>query len=595
MAGRLPTAWVDEVVGRADIVDVVSAYLPLKRAGRNFVGLCPFHSEKTPSFSVNRENNVYHCFGCKAGGNVAQFVMEMERLSFPDAVLHLARQLNISPPIEEYNPQRERERSRRERIYQINREAAQLYHDTLFTPEGKAALDYLHRRGIDDPLIRRFGLGASSDAWSVLLDRMLEKGFKAEELVLAGLVHARENHHYDVFRNRVMFPIIDQYGNTLGFGARALGDAQPKYLNTQDTPAFNKRNSVYGINFLRNQRDLSRIILAEGYMDVIALSQYGVSGAVATLGTALTAEQARLMRRYAPQVWIAYDGDEAGQMAAMRALDIFERENIPAKVLRFPDGLDPDDLLRQRGAEAMEAVPALSAGEFRLARLKMGYDLGKPEQVSDYAAEACDQVIAPVEDPIEREDLLRRLAAETGYEKAILAERTDMARSKRKGAQARPPAIRPRPRRQGNGISADSMAERSLLSLLASGYLPEGLIKAEDFECEPLRAFAEQLLDGRSPAQILSDCEDEASKSLASELFSAQMEIDRESALSAAENCLLTLRRQRLDFRITTMKRDLSLMDGSQYLQALKDIQELTLELKGLKLTSRTGKDEEVN
>ena len=204
---------------------------------------------------------------------------------------------------------------------------------------------------------------------------------------------------------------------------------------------------MYGINFLRTMRDLSRVILVEGYMDVMALSQYGIRGAVATLGTALTNEQARLIRRYAPQVWIAYDGDEAGQMAAMRALEIFGREEIPARVMRFPDGLDPDELLRQRGREAFEAIQPVSASEFRMHRLKMGFDMSLKDAVSDYSAQACDSVIAPVDDPIEREDLLRRLAAETGYDKAVLQERVDMARRHLRGkpsGRELPPRLRPR-------------------------------------------------------------------------------------------------------------------------------------------------------
>lgn len=592
LSSRLPSGWVDDVISRADIVDVVSAYLPLKRQGRNFVGLCPFHAEKTPSFSVSQENNVYHCFGCKAGGNVVQFVMEMERLSFPDAVRHLARQMNIPLPVEEYDPRAEQERNRRQRMLELNRAAAQFYHDNLYSPAGKEALEYLHGRGIDDSLIRRFGLGASSDTWTSLMDAMEGKGYTREELQLAGLIHNRNGQQYDVFRHRAMFPIIDQYGGTLGFGARAMGKVQPKYLNTQDTILFNKRNGVYGINFLRSMRDLTRVILVEGYMDVMALSQYGIKGAVATLGTALTNEQARLIRRYAPQVWIAYDGDEAGQMAAMRAIEIFEKEEIPVRVMRFPDGLDPDDLLRQRGREAFEAIQPITASMFRMLRLKAEFDMSQQDGVSDYSTKACDTVIAPVDDPIEREDLLRHLAAETGYDKAILQERVDMARRQRKekpdAAQALP-RLRPKPIR--GAPQEDSQAERRLLSLIASGYLPEDLVKAEDFESEQLRDFAGKLIAGQRPAKILSDCEDEQSKSLASELFSGALETDREKALEEAESCLRTLRAQRLGKRIDELKRDLGKMDSAEYQNALLEIQRLSQELNTLKLTVASGKD----
>lgn len=585
MSGRLPNAWVDEVIARADIVDLVSTYLPLKRSGRNFVGLCPFHNEKTPSFSVNRENNVYHCFGCKAGGNVAQFIMEMEHLSFTDAVLYLAKQLNIPQPIAEYNPQKERERSQREKLYAINREAAQHFHDRLFSPQGSRALDYLHGRGIDDTLIRRFGLGASIDAWTDLMDALLQKGYKVEDLAQAGLVHMREERAYDVFRDRVMFPIIDRNGNTLGFGARAMGEVQPKYLNTQETQVFSKRQGVFGINLLRRQRDLKRILLVEGYMDVLALNQYGITGAVATLGTALTPEQARLMKRYAPQVWIAYDGDEAGQMAAMRALEVYEQEFIPASVLQFPDGLDPDELLRQRGAAAFEAVRPQSANGFRLGRLRKGFDLQAPESNSAYATAGCE-LIATVEDPIERENLLRRLVQETGYDKQVLADQVDMSRRKvRKPAQQLPKPIKPERRRLSGDRPSDNQAERQLLGLLATGYLPAGLVKVDDFETELLRDFAQMLLEGMSPARILGECEDVAAQSLASELFTPRVDVDRPGALSAAESCLHLLRTQRLDKRISEIKRQLSQMEGGEYLQSLQEIQRLSAELKQLKLS----------
>jgi DNA primase len=582
MAGRFPSAWVDEVYSRANIVDIVSSYLPLKQQGRNFIGLCPFHNEKTPSFSVNQENNVYHCFGCKAGGNVVQFVMEMERLSYPDALLHIAKQLNMSPPPEEYNPRAEQERNRRERMYQLNRDAALYYHEVLYSPEGAAVLDYLHRRGITDGLIRRFGLGASPNAWSSAMDTLVEKGYTKEELQTAGLIHVKENHAYDVFRDRAIFPIIDLYGNTLGFGGRALGNAQPKYLNTQDTLVFNKRYGVYGANLLRRQRGLERIILVEGYMDVLALAQADIQGVVATLGTVLTAEQARLLKRFAPEVWIAYDGDEAGQMATLRALDIFAQEMIPARVLRFPEGLDPDDLLKQKGRSAFDALRPMREMAFRLERLKPAYDWQSQEGLSAYAIKACD-MISSLPDPVERDIYLKRLANETGLSYDVLAEQLQHALDSRIGrAKAAPPPVR-KGSRSGRQPAKDSQAEKTLISLLATGFLPEDMILPEDFESPSLRVLAEGLLQGRRPAQLMADCENEADRSQASEVFSAAVKFERVNAVEVAEDCLRTLRAKRLSRKISGLSRDLHQMDDQEKRKALEDIMRLRAEQNSLR------------
>ena len=593
MAGRYPDAWVDEVLARADIVDIVSPYVKLKRAGRNYTGLCPFHNEKTPSFSVNRESNVYHCFGCKAGGNVAQFVMEMEKLTFPEALRNIAKQLNIPEPVQTFDPREEQERSQRERMFDLNREAALFYHNNLYAPTGKHVLDYLHQRGIDDSMVRRFGLGASSDEWSTLRDFLQDKGYTAEEMAAAGLVHIKEGHSYDVYRGRAMFPIIDLYGRTVGFGGRAMGDTQPKYLNTQETKVFNKRLGVYGANFLRKQRDLKRLILVEGYMDVLALAQHGIQGAVATLGTALTAEQARLLKRLAPEVWVAYDGDEAGQMATMRALDILQKEMIPARVLRFPSGLDPDDLLRRDGREAFEAISPMGANHFRLLRLKNGYDTGSEEGNSAFSREACN-LIAGVSSPVEREDLLRWLEAETGYPREVLAEQVRLTLPKKAdgvGTDGRSAAsFRRRSLHAAAPEDADE-AEKTLLALLATGRLPQDMVRLDDFEATLTQGLGQALLNGKKPAQILSEAEDEAMRSLASEVFSRIGDTGIDLTMPAAEECLRTLRGKKVRQRIADISRDVDRLSGEDKRNALEEIMQLRQTLNSLMLSQREGKD----
>ena len=343
MAGRLPQAWLDELRDRADIVQVVSRYVQLNPKGGRYWGLCPFHGEKTPSFSVNPQRQMYYCFGCHAGGSAITFVMEMEHLDFMEAVKLLAEQVHMEVPELTHSREDAESKSRKERLYEANRQCARFFHAQLWKKESAQILEYLHGRELSDSTIRVFGLGATPPQSDGATRAMRELGFTDDELVSAGISVRREGRVYDMFRQRAIFPIIDAQGRVLGFGGRALGDVKPKYLNTGDTLIFNKRLGVFAANLLKKQRGLKRVILTEGYMDVIALVQAGVPGVCATLGTALTLEQARLLKRYAPEIWVSYDGDAAGQHAILRALDIFEEEGVPARVLDFPGGMDPED------------------------------------------------------------------------------------------------------------------------------------------------------------------------------------------------------------------------------------------------------------
>ena len=445
MPGRFPAAWLDELYARADIVQIVSAYVPLKKNGSRYWGLCPFHHEKTPSFSVNAEQNLYYCFGCKAGGNVVQFVQEMERLTYPEAVEYLAKQMHIPVPVMQEDPDYERRRTQRERLLAANRAAAKWYHAQLWLPENQRLLDYLHNRGLDDGTIRNFGLGAAPDAWDALTTELENQGYTQEELRLAGLTVVKPDSRFDMFRNRAIFPIIDAQGQVLGFGGRAMGDAQPKYLNTSDTPVFNKRKGVYAANLLKKQRNLKRIILVEGYMDVVALVQHGVNGVVATLGTALTNEQARLLKRYAPEIWVSYDGDSAGQHAIVRALEIFEQEDIKARVLFFPDNLDPDEFIRQRGLDAFQRLRPLRAAEYLLQRAKEDLDLSDDEGRMEYARRSA-QILRKVKEPIELDHYLKNLTVDTGISREILVQQMGITMPEAQPSQR--PAFRPTRRNQ---------------------------------------------------------------------------------------------------------------------------------------------------
>ncbi len=579
MAGRFPTAWMDDFYSRVDIVQVVSAYVPLKKNGSRYWGLCPFHHEKTPSFSVNGEQNLYYCFGCKAGGNVVQFVEEMEHLTYREAVEYLAKQIHMPIPEAQEDPDYERRRSQRERLLGANKAAARWYHAQLWLPENQRILDYLHKRGLDDGTIRKFGLGAAPEEWDALTRALEQQGYTQEELRLAGLTVVKQETRFDMFRSRAIFPIIDAQGQVLGFGGRAMGDAQPKYLNTSDTPVFNKRKGVYAANMLRKQRDLKRVILVEGYMDVVALIQHGVNGVVATLGTALTNEQARLLKRYAPEIWVSYDGDSAGQHAIMRALEIFEQEDIRARVLFFPDNLDPDEFIRQRGLDAFEHLRPLKAAEYRMQRAKEDLDLSDDDQRIEYA-KRCAQILSKVREPVELETYLQTLAVQTGFSKDVL--RQQMGLSIAEANNAKPPRERIIRRRAGDAPAA-SMPEKTLIALLVSGLMPKDAVRDTDFDDPQLHMLAQKLLAGSSPAAILAECETEQQRVAYSEAFALNAEITQDNAAAVAEDCLRTIRQARLQRQIDDIRAQLDTCGSAEKADMLKELLTLSNELARLK------------
>ena len=579
MAGRFPTAWMDDFYSRVDIVQVVSAYVPLKKNGSRYWGLCPFHHEKTPSFSVNGEQNLYYCFGCKAGGNVVQFVEEMEHLTYREAVEYLAKQIHMPIPETQEDPDYERRRSQRERLLGANKAAARWYHAQLWLPENQRILDYLHKRGLDDGTIRKFGLGAAPEEWDALTRALEQQGYTQDELRLAGLTVVKQETRFDMFRCRAIFPIIDAQGQVLGFGGRAMGDAQPKYLNTSDTPVFNKRKGVYAANLLRKQRDLKRVILVEGYMDVVALIQHGVNGVVATLGTALTNEQARLLKRYAPEIWVSYDGDSAGPHAIMRALEIFEQEDIRARVLFFPDNLDPDEFIRQRGLDAFEHLRPLKAAEYRMQRAKEDLDLSDDDQRIEYA-KRCAQILSKVREPVELETYLQTLAVQTGFSKDVL--RQQMGLSIAEANNAKPPRERIIRRRAGDAPAA-SMPEKTLIALLVSGLMPKDAVRDTDFDDPQLHMLAQKLLAGSSPAAILAECETEQQRVAYSEAFALNAEITQDNAAAVAEDCLRTIRQTRLQRQIDDIRAQLDTCGSAEKADMLKELLTLSNELARLK------------
>ena len=431
--------FLDELVARSDIYDVVSSYVHLTKKGGNYFGLCPFHNEKTPSFSVSRDKQIYHCFGCKKGGGVISFIMEQEHLSYPDAVRFLAKRANMEVPEDEDDRGTGK---RRQRILELNRDAARFYYQNLQTPEGAAVAAYLNKRKITRKTAMNFGLGAALDQWDSLLNAMLQAGYTKAELLAAGLVvQNTKGRLYDKFRNRLIFPIIDVRGDVVAFGGRVLDGGEPKYLNTQETIAYSKRRVLYGLNLAKKSKR-SNIILCEGNIDVITLHQAGFDNAVASMGTALTLEQIRLLSRYTKELVLCYDNDGAGKAATEKAIDLLNNTEFSVKVLQLPqriiDGVpskqDVDDFIKFHGKEAFEALLTGSGNhvEFLLTSAAGKYDLRDDQQRVAFAKEAA-AIVAELADPVEREVYAGRAAESAGLSKeAMLLEIQRCRRQERK-------------------------------------------------------------------------------------------------------------------------------------------------------------------
>lgn len=419
-----PESFLQELKLRSDITEIASSYVNLKRHGRNMVGLCPFHGEKTPSFNIYTENGSFYCFGCGAGGDVITFIMKIENLDYVEAVKFLAQRAGMEMPENTYDDSLSKLRMR---IYEANREAARFFHATLLSQRGQSGLNYLRGRALSDRTIRHFGLGFADDDWNSLCNHLKNKGFSEYEIYSANLAFKRKsgNGIYDRFVNRVMFPIIDLRGNVIAFGGRIMTDEKPKYLNTSDTPVFKKSENLFSLNNAKSSGTRT-LILCEGYMDVIALNQAGFTNAVATLGTALTNEQAVLMKRYADEVIICYDADGAGQKATARAIDILRNAGLPIKILTVPSGKDPDEFIRSKGENGPAAFKLLieKCGndiEYRLMKLKENYNLNTTDGKVAFLNEAV-KIVATIESPIERDVFASKLCTELEIDKNAFLE-----------------------------------------------------------------------------------------------------------------------------------------------------------------------------
>ena len=430
----IPESFINELKYQCYIEDIVGGYVNLKRAGRNLKGLCPFHSEKTPSFTVYPENGSYYCFGCGSGGDVITFIRNIENLDYVEAVRFLAAKVGMTVPEEETDNGTAKLKTR---ILEANRLSARFFHENLIhTPQ---ALAYIRDRGLTDRTIRHFGLGFAKNSWDDLHHFLRSKGYSDEELYQAALISkGRNGSYYDQFRNRFMFPIIDVRGNVIGFGGRVLDDSKPKYLNSADTPVFKKSRNLFALNFAKNTKERS-LILGEGYMDVIAMHQAGFTNAVATLGTSLTADQARMISQYAKEVIIAYDSDSAGQTATKRALSLFEETGIKVRILSIPDAKDPDEYIKKFGAKRFEILlgNAGDATTHELESAKKALDLKTPEGRIEYLKRAVN-ILADIRNPLSREVYAASVARDAGVSvESVNAQAAAVMKKKRRQEEAR--------------------------------------------------------------------------------------------------------------------------------------------------------------
>ena len=528
---------IEEIRSRNDIVDVISGYVKLKRKGNSWFGLCPFHNEKSPSFSVSRDKQMYYCFGCGAGGNVFTFLMEYENFSFVEALQFLADRAGIELPKQEYSKEAQQEADLKSRLLKIHKEAAQFYFYQLKSESGKPAYQYLLDRGLSRETIVRFGLGSASRYSNVLYRYLKEKGYPDELLIQTGLFLQDERRGmFDKFWNRVMFPIMDVNNRVIGFGGRVMGDGKPKYLNSPESKIFDKSRNLYGLNFARSSRK-KNLIACEGYMDVISMHQAGFDNAVASLGTALTSAQASLMKRYTDEVLLLYDSDEAGRKAALRAIPLLRRAGLGQKVIDLSPYKDPDEFIKAEGARAFEE--RLGQGRngflFQADEARKEFDIRDPQGQSDFFHRIASMLLE-FEDEIERTSYLKAAAREYHVKEDMLTRLVN--RLAIQGEMPVRQAHRTQPAQEKEKTNGYEKAQKLMITWMVN--VPDIMkeldtyLKPEDF-VTPLYRKVVQMLQKQyqageiNPARILNEFPDgEEQKEIAS-LFHAQLPLDTEA------------------------------------------------------------------
>ena len=586
--GGFGAEFIEELKAKNEIVDVISRYVPLEKKGRNFWGRCPFHHEKTPSFSVNQSDQYYHCFGCGVSGDVIKFVQEMESCDFMEAVRLLCGWAGMQmPELRENTGLIAEQKKKKERLLKLMRDCAKFYFSALMSETGRPAQQYLAKRGVTRETIVRFGLGYSPDFRSSV-EYLKKLGYAPDELVEAGVAvrKSESGRIYDALFGRLIFPLQNTYGDVIGFGGRLLEKSDfAKYKNTGDTLLFDKKRNLYAVNLLKKlkqEKGFDSVIVVEGYMDTIALQQAGFQNVVASMGTSLTKEQARLLKRFTERAYICYDGDAAGQKATIRGLDILKSEGLEVKVVSMPDGLDPDELIRDRGPDAYrqalgDAVPLV---DFKLRTLKKFYDLKGYDKRAFIRAAL--KVVAEIENSTEQEDCLKLLRSETGYSLDSLKRDLENA-----GAPESPPLPReeePRPEE-----NADVKAIRFLLCFYLGGrgdparlallarHVPEGV---------PRRVYdyiAANLREGKPLApSMLFELVEDADFPEVTRILTAADSLKEEERAPFYEDCMRRFEREDIEAEVRRLTAAFeSERDLIKRKEIAKNLQELSLKLGG--------------
>lgn len=550
---RYPQEIIEEVRLQNDIVEIVSQYVPLKQKGSSYFGLCPFHNERTPSFSVNGEKQFYYCFGCGAAGNVIGFLMEMENCDFPDALKRLADRAHIELPQPERSAEALAAEKQKEKLFELHKLAGRFYYETLQSAEGEKARAYLQKRQMDPRIARKFGIGYSPDSYDALQKYLQEKGFSISELLKSGLVLENKDGkgYHDRFRGRLMFPIFDVQGRVVGFGGRILAKGEPKYLNSPETILFSKSRNLYGLNFAKAAKK-RELILVEGYMDMLSIYQAGFHNVVASLGTAFNQEHARTLKRFADDIILLYDSDEAGTNAALRAIPVLVKNGFRVKVTQVPDGKDPDEFIKANGAAAFAKllVDAVHYISFEIACSRRKYHLENAEQRVRFAQEAAE-ILAKPESEIERSVYLAEVSRITGVEEeAIRREIEKLMRKEdeafRRDAEKRQQSLRsyqPEERKAEKGLME---AQRNLLYYAAQQQTIfealRSILEPEDFTEEVYRrAFAQigalwERAGTVFPADLVGCFEELKEQKAVTEIFAMQLPMENSADLEKALN-----------------------------------------------------------
>ncbi len=588
---RYKQSSINEVSRRINLAELVSGYVQLKRNGTSHIGLCPFHKEKTPSFHVDDDKQLFYCFGCGIGGNVFDFVMRAENLDFVDALQFLAQRAGVT--LEEEQGGRisrsEEETNIRKRILEMNRLAARHFYDNLSAPGAEVALSYMQKRGLERKTVIKFGIGYAPESWSDLLDFLKTKGYTPDEIVTAGLaVKNDKGRVYDKFRNRLMFPIIDVRGNVVAFGGRALADDPAKYMNSPETPVFHKGRNLFSLNLAKQNGLKEGLILVEGYMDVISLYQRGITNVVAGLGTALTEDQAKLIKRYAGQVYVCYDSDEAGQKAAQKAIALLTDADNIVKVISYSGAKDPDEFIQKKGVEAFRAllISAKESLEFRLFRLRQQYDIYDLSQKILFLEEAA-KILADVDSEMSREAYIKRISVDTDISvEAIRTEVSKLIYYKNKKQVRKELLQEGLPQRLSfdrsdlaqNQNTATYKAERTLLNLVFYHRrvyeMAQEQVSPEWFSSELHQSLFQAILDYRKQheevhaSEFLTSLSEETVKKTASSVLYISFEGD---SLQAAKESAFKLEEEYLKNRAAKLAGEGKVKEANEIYRRIKE------------------------